>query len=135
MRSLQGMGPCRTQTFMCMWPKTLIMSSDSETERERVGFIAWNGYEADDVGVLWCWIDENKPFYRISQGDPTKGQSPWYLAYFKHHLDENGEIDMKQAWARADKIARDYNEKNGYSREDCSRIVAESMRLSRVEPI
>ena len=91
-------------------------------------WIAYNGQITNEHGVIWCIVKENKPGYYPMTGNPSKLQSPWYLAMFEHFTDEEGKIDMVAANASADKLARKWNNENGYSDEDIMQIMASSIR-------
>ena len=93
-------------------------------------WIAYNGQITNEHGVIWCIVKENKPGYHPMTGNPNKLQAPWYLAMFEHFTDEEGKIDMVAANASADKLARKWNNENGYSDEDIMQIMASSIRAT-----
>ena len=93
--------------------------------------VAYNAYETDDNGVIWCMVVENEAGYRPMTGR-GEGASPWYLASFENHTDEDGKVNYKTLWENAERTVKSVNEKDGYSEEDVMLIVASSMRAQNI---
>lgn len=91
--------------------------------------VAWNGHVSNDVGIVWCMVEENEPGYRPMEGKGAFA-APWYLALFENHMDEDGKIDYTAANKAAEKVADQWNREQGFSKTDVSMIVASSMRKS-----
>ena len=93
--------------------------------------VAYNAYETDGNGVIWCMVVENEAGYRPMTGRDELA-APWYLATFTNHTDEDGKVNYKTLWENAEKTAKASNEADGYSEEDAMLIVASSMRAQNI---
>ena len=93
--------------------------------------VAYNAYETDDNGVIWCMVTENVAGYQKMTG-PDRESLPWYLASFVNHTDEDGKVNHKTLWENAEKTAKASNEADGYSEKDAMLIVASSMRAQNL---
>tara|TARA_R110002074_G_scaffold79084_1_gene178576 strand:- start:827 stop:1123 length:297 start_codon:yes stop_codon:yes gene_type:complete len=87
--------------------------------------IAYNAYEVDATGVIWCTVFENeKGYHRMTGSHPL--QTPWYLAHWEHFL------TREEALKSATELAAKWNEEQGYTKEDVDVIMASSMMASKL---
>jgi cation transport regulator ChaB len=89
--------------------------------------VAYNAYETDNNGVIWCMVVENEAGY-IPMTGPNRESLPWYLARIENHTDDSGKVNYKTLWENAERTVDVANKRDGYSREEVSLIVASSMR-------
>jgi hypothetical protein len=92
--------------------------------------VAWNGDLTDENGIIWCMVKEDTPGYFPMTGKDEL-QAPWYLAHFEYYRKANGVVDYMKARESAEKLAKKYNEENGYTEKDVQEILASSIRLGK----
>ena len=93
--------------------------------------VAYNAYETDGNGVIWCMVVENEAGYRPMTGRDELA-APWYLASFENHADKDGKVNYKTLWENAERTVKSANERDGYSEKDVMLIVASSMRAQNI---
>jgi hypothetical protein len=86
--------------------------------------VAYNGHEGDEIGIIWCEVDENKAGYMPMVGRDELA-APWYLAQF-----ENFET-RQEANESADRLVNLVNAERGITPSEQMKIIASSMRMGR----
>ena len=101
------------------------------TDENGKRIVVKNCLNYDKNGVIHCQIHEDEPGYRAMKGRGAY-QSPWYLAYMKDHMKEDGSIDYSSLNKAADNVAEKINSENGYNSQDVFEVVASSMRAQNL---
>ncbi len=86
--------------------------------------VVYNGYETDEIGIIWCEVDENKAGYMPMVGRDELA-APWYLAQWENFETRQDAIES------ANRLVDLVNAERGISPREQLAVIASSMRMGR----